>query len=184
LLNQPTERAMQRETFRKTDAGHTEVRSRARGLDARTRTLLILANGELSVAELCTRVGFDPLHTLLALAADGLLEPVPAPAPSARAAAIPAPPVVAAPPAAAPPPEVDPAAAACVPNDLPAARTRAVTVLAPHYGPDAVRMAEPLRAAATPEQFAAALAGLRATLSAHMGRKLAERLARAIAHGS
>lgn len=176
---------MQRETFRKTPAGLDEVRTRGRGLDVRTRTLLILANGELSVAELAARVGFDPLRVLLALAADGLLERVTSTPARPRVAAA-APPPVAAPPATLPPPAppaIDPAVQALLPADLAAARTRALEVLIPHYGPDALRMAEPVRAAPTPELFAAALIALRGTLSVPMGRKLADQLSRQIAHG-
>ena len=74
---------MQREVFRKTAAGHAEVRGRALGLDARTRGLLILVNGELTVAELAARVGFDPDQALVKMVGAGLLEQV-AVAPRAR----------------------------------------------------------------------------------------------------
>ncbi len=167
---------MQREVFRKTAAGHAEVRGRTLGLDARTRGLLILVNGELTVAELAARVGFDPDQALVKMVGAGLLEQVAA-APRARM-----PPPAAAPaaprpkPAPARPPELMPA-------DLAAARTRALTTLAPHYGPDAIRMAAPMREAANAAQFALALAALKDTLSVHMGRKLADRLSREIAHG-
>ena len=169
---------MQREVFRKTAAGHAEVRGRALGLDARTRGLLILVNGELTVAELAARVGFDPDPALVKMVGAGLLEQVAAPArPRPAPAAAPAAPVAAPPkPAPAPPAEL-------VPADLAAARTRALTTLAPHYGPDALRMAAPLREAGSAEQFALALAMLKDTLSVHMGRKLADRLSREIAHG-
>ena len=170
---------MQREVFRKTAAGHAEVRGRALGLDARTRGLLILVNGELTVAELAARVGFDPDPALVKMVGAGLLEQVAAPARPSRPMPPPAvvPPPVAPPkPAPAPPPEL-------VPTDLTAARTRALTTLAPHYGPDALRMAAPLREAGSAEQFALALAMLKDTLSVHMGRKLADRLSREIAHG-
>lgn len=173
---------MQREIFRKTDAGHAEVRTRALGLDARTRGLLILANGELTVEQLGQRVGFDPLRTLVALLEQGLLEAV-APAPRARPAAAAAAP--AAPPrptpAAAPAPPAAPNP--LLPDDLPAARTRALTALMPHYGPDALRMAEPLRSAVTPQEFARALATLRETMAVHMGKRMAEQLATQIARG-
>ncbi|HNW61736.1 MAG TPA: hypothetical protein PKJ32_01960 [Piscinibacter sp.] len=168
---------MQREVFRKTAAGHAEVRGRALGLDARTRGLLILVNGELTVAELAARVGFDPDLALVKMVGAGLIDQVavvprarPFP-PSAPAPAAPPPK-----PAPAPPPEL-------LPADLAAARTRALTTLAPHYGPDALRMAAPLREAGNAEQFALALAALKDTLSVHMGRKLADRLSREIAHG-
>lgn len=164
------------EVFRKTAAGLAEVRGRALGLDMRTRGLLILANGELSVEQLAQHVGFDPQRTLMALLGAGLIEPVPAasrPRPAPAAEARPAPP--------APPPA--PQRHPLEPEDLAAARTRALTLLSPHYGPDAVRMAEPLRGAVTPAEFARALATLRDTMSVHMGRKLAEKLATQIAHG-
>ncbi len=171
---------MQREVFRKTAAGHAEVRGRALGLDARTRGLLILVNGELTVAELAARVGFDPDQALVKMVGAGLLEQVAAPPRPSRPMPPPAvvPPPVATPkPAPAPPPEL-------LPTDLAAARTRALTTLAPHYGPDALRMAAPLREAGNAEQFALALETLKDTLSVHMGRKLADRLSREIAHGS
>ncbi|MBX3603990.1 MAG: hypothetical protein KF788_01895 [Piscinibacter sp.] len=174
---------MAREIYRKTAAGHAEVRQRGLGLDARTRGLLILANGELSTEQLAQRVGFDPAGAIAMLVAAGLLEVLPAP-PRPRVAPVAAP----VPPAATP---VTPAPAAAavsaatllVPSDLPAARTRAVTVLAPHYGPDALRMAESLRSAVTPPEFGRALAELRATLAVHLGKRLAEQLATQIAHG-
>lgn len=170
---------MQREVFRKTAAGHAEVRGRALGLDARTRGLLILVNGELTVAELAARVGFAPDQALVKMVGAGLIEQVASP-PRLR----PSPPAAAAPAAPAAPPRPAPAPPAeLVPTDLASARTRALTTLAPHYGPDALRMAAPLREAGNAEQFALALAALKDTLSVHMGRKLADRLSREIAHG-
>ena len=173
---------MSREVFRKTAAGHAEVRNRALGLDARTRGLLILANGELTVEQLAQRVGFDPVRTIMALVGAGLLEQV-AMALRARAAAgapdsVPPEPAAPAEPAAPPPPHP------LEPADLAAARTRALTLLMPHYGPDALRMAEPLRSAVTPGEFARALEVLRETMKIHMGRKMAERIADQIARGT
>jgi hypothetical protein len=171
---------MQREVFRKTTAGHTEIRSRALGFDARTRGLLILVNGELTVGELAARVGFDPSELLLRFVGAGLVEQVASLVRRERPAA----PVVAAPQAAPPPPPVPPPAAAeLLPADLVDAQRRAFVELAPHYGPDAERMVEPLQRAATPAQFAAGMATLKETLSVHMGRKMAEQLARRIVHG-
>lgn len=171
---------MQREVFRKTTAGHAEIRSRALGLDARTRGLLILVNGELTVGELAARVGFDPSELLLRFVGTGLVEQVaslvrPRPAAGAAAPARPAPPPV---PPAPPPPAPD-----LLPAELAAAQRRAFVELAPHYGPDAERMVEPLQRAATPAQFAAGMATLKETLSVHMGRKMAEQLTRRIVHG-
>jgi hypothetical protein len=172
---------MDREVFRKTAAGHAEVRGRALGLDARTRGLLILVNGELTVAELAAQVGFDPDQALVKMVGAGLLEQVTA---VPRPRPVPTTPVSApAAPAAAPPRPAPAPSAELMPADLAAARTRALTTLAPHYGPDALRMAAPLREAGNAEQFALALATLKDTLSVHMGRKLAERLSREIAHG-
>lgn len=167
---------MDRAVFRKTAAGLAEVRQRALGLDARTRGVLILANGELSVEQLAQHVGFDPLRTLMSLLGAGLLEPV-ASAPRVR-------PAVAAPESlAAPEPAAPRAPHPLAPADLDAARTRALAALVPHYGPDAVRLAAPLRAASSADGFALALAELQDTLAVHMGRKLAAQLARQIAHG-
>lgn len=173
---------MQRDVYRKTEAGHAEIRSRALGLDARTRGLLILVNGELTVGELAARVGFDPAETLLRFVGTGLIERVASAAPKLRPAPAPA----AARPAAPPPPPPAPALAApqdLLPADMAAAWRRAVAALVPHYGPDAEEVAAPLRAAATPEQFALALIVVRDKLSVFLGRKGAEQLAQRIARG-
>lgn len=162
---------MQRDVFRKTTAGHAEIRERALDFDARTRGLLILVNGELTVSELAARVGFDPAPLLLRFVDAGLVAQVTSPA-RPRPSTPPA-----------PPPAALPVAAETVPADLAAARRRAFVELAPHYGPDAERMIEPLQRAGTPAQFAAAMSTLKETLSVHMGRKMAEQLTRRIAHG-
>lgn len=170
---------MQRDVFRKTDAGHAEIRSRALGFDARTRGLLILINGELTVGELAARVGFDPAQKLVRFVGAGLVERVASAAPKLRPAPPPAPVPArpsAAPAAPAPSPEL-------VPTDAAAAWRRALVELAPHYGPDAELVAAALRSAATPQQFAAALAEVRDKLSVFLGRKGAEQLVRRIAQG-
>lgn len=169
---------MQRDVFRKTDAGHAEIRSRALGFDARTRGLLILVNGELTVDELAARVGFDPAQALVRFLGAGLIERVASAAPKLRPAPAPAPakPPAAAPAAPAPPAEL-------MPSDAAAAWPRALDELSPHYGPDAELVAAPLRSAATAQQFAAALAEVRDRLSIFLGRKGAEQLARRIAQG-
>lgn len=171
---------MQRDVFRKTEAGHAEVRSRALGLDARTRGLLILINGELTMGELAARVGSDPNETPLRFVGAGLVERVASMAPKPRPAPT-APPAVAkadaVPPAAPAPP------AELVPVDPAAAWQRALIELVPHYGPDAELVAAPLRSATTPRQFALALAEVRDRLSVFLGRKGAEQLARRIAQG-
>ncbi len=171
---------MQRDVFRKTDAGHAEIRSRALGFDARTRGLLILINGELTVGELAARVGFDPAELLVRFVGAGLVERVASATPKLRPAPPPAPlptrPSAAAPAAPAPPPEL-------VPTDAAAAWRRALVELAAHYGPDAELVAAALRSAATPQQFATALVEVRDRLSVFLGRKGAEQLARRIAQG-
>lgn len=170
---------MERDVFRKTTAGHAEIRSRALGFDARTRGLLILVNGELTVSELAARVGFDPSELLLRFVGAGLVEQVASvvrPRPAAPAAAPPR----SAPP---PPPPASPAAPELLPADLAIAQRRAFVELAQHYGPDAERMVEPLQRAATPAQFATAMTTLKETLSVHMGRKMAEQLTRRIVRG-
>lgn len=167
---------MQRDVFRKTDAGHAEIRSRALGFDARTRGLLILINGELTVGELAARVGFDPAELLVRFVGAGLVERVASAAPKLRPAPVPTRPSAAAPAAPAPPPEL-------VPTDAAAAWRRALVELAAHYGPDAELVAAALRSAATPQQFATALVEVRDRLSVFLGRKGAEQLARRIAQG-
>lgn len=170
---------MQRDVYRKTEAGHAEIRSRALGLDARTRGLLILINGELTVGELAMRVGFDPIEALVRFIGAGLVERVASAAPKLR----PAPPTAAAPKPAPAPPPPSAGPTELAPADMAAAWRRAVLELVPHYGPDAEQVAAPLRAAATPEEFAAALAVVRDKLSVFLGRKGAEQLARRIAQG-
>ncbi len=172
---------MQRDVYRKTEAGHAEIRGRALGLDARTRGLLILINGELTVGELSARVGFDPAEALLRFVGAGLVERVASAAPKLRQAPAPAP-AIAKPPAA-PPPPAPRGPQELMPADLAVAWRRALLELAPHYGPDAELVAAPLRSASTPAQFAAALAEVRDKLSVFLGRKAADQLARRIAQG-
>lgn len=171
---------MQRDVFRKTEAGHAEIRNRALGLDARTRGLLILINGELTAGELAARVGFDPGVTLVHFVGAGLIERVASAAPRLRPPP-PPPPAPSRPPAASPAAPAPPAE--LMPSDAAAAWRRALIELSPHYGPDAELVAAPLRSAATPAQFAAALAEVRDKLSVFLGRKGAEQLARRIAQG-
>lgn len=166
--------------FRKTAAGHAEVRERRLGLDARSRGLLILVNGGLSVAELARRVPFDPARLLVQFVEDGLIEPVAAavkakPVPRPAAAVVQAGPL--------PPPAPPPPAPAFLPADLAAAKRRALAQLAPHYGPDALQVAQSLLGAISPEAFANALQALQDKLSVAMGRKLAAEVSRTIAHG-
>lgn len=167
---------MQRDIFRKTDAGHAEIRARALGFDARTRGLLILINGELTVGELAARVGFDPVEMLMRFVGAGLVEKVAGGGPRLRPAPAEPKPAPAAPAATPVPP-------AFLTTDAAAAWRRALVELAPHYGPDAELVAAPLRSAKTPEQFAAALAEVRDKLSVFLGRKGADQMAQRIAQG-
>ncbi len=169
---------MQRDVFRKTEAGHAEIRNRALGLDARTRGLLILINGELTAGELAARVGFDPAEMLVRFVGAGLVERVAVAVPKLRPVPPPAPAKPPAAPAAVPAPPAE-----LVPPDAAAAWRRALVELSPHYGPDAELVAAPLRSATTPQQFALALVEVRDKLSVFLGRKGAEQLARRIAQG-
>ena len=158
--------------FRKTDAGHAEVRTRRGGLEARERTVLILANGQLTQRDLALRMGVDPRPFLQRLLAAGLLEWV---APARAAPRAPATPPVAAPAPALPTPAVAPAEVAL-------ARRRALVLLAPHYGPDTPRLVQGLVDADGDEAaFRSALTALQAVLSVNMGKRLAGELVRRIA---
>lgn len=64
--------------YRKTAAGAEEVRLRQAGLDPRTRSLLILVNGELAASVLAQRLGDDTRVRLTRLQALGLIETPPA----------------------------------------------------------------------------------------------------------
>jgi hypothetical protein len=182
---------MERDVFRKTEAGHAIIRQRGGGLDAKARTLLILTNGQLGVAELAAQVGFDPIPALQDMLTRGWLERVaPAPAPMVRLRPAPAPTPVFDPPPPAPAarstaqkPGADAPPAAFVPAELGAAKSRALRLLASHYGPDALTVAEGLLATRSEPDFAHALQALHDKLAVHMGKRLAASLAREIAQG-
>ncbi|BDB24380.1 hypothetical protein CTP10_R17310 [Cupriavidus sp. P-10] len=75
--------------YRKTDAGHDEIRTRARKLDHKLRALLLMVNGERRGQDLLAQVagmGVGP-EAMEMLAAEGLVEPVPEAAPAAAAVA-------------------------------------------------------------------------------------------------
>ncbi|GLC96770.1 hypothetical protein Tamer19_61790 [Cupriavidus sp. TA19] len=75
--------------YRKTDAGHDEIRTRARKLDHKLRALLLMVNGERRGQDLLAQVagmGVGP-EAMDMLAAEGLVEPVPEAAPAAAAVA-------------------------------------------------------------------------------------------------
>lgn len=68
--------------YRKTDAGHDEIRSRARKLDHKLRALLLMVNGERREQALLAQVagmGLGP-EAMAALLAQGLVEAVADPA--------------------------------------------------------------------------------------------------------
>jgi len=78
--------------YRKTEAGHEEIRTRARKLDHKLRALLLIVNGERAKSELFAQVSGmgvaeEAFDTLLAL---GLIEPMAGaatPAPATQAGA-------------------------------------------------------------------------------------------------
>jgi hypothetical protein len=165
---------MDADVFRKTALGLAEISTRRAGLTRQARTALILVNGELDVAALRLRLGFDPLPVLRDLIARGLLEAVP-PAPVVVAPPRPKPVL------ATPPPQALPAVAALdLDLELPAAQARALRLLLPVFGPDATLMARELLEASTAAAFTQALARLQETLGVHMGRRRAAELARQI----
>lgn len=74
--------------YRKTDAGHDEIRTRARRLDHKLRALLLMVNGERRGQDLLAQVagmGVGP-DAMDALIDQGLVEPVPEAAPAVAAA--------------------------------------------------------------------------------------------------
>ncbi|SOY87546.1 hypothetical protein [Cupriavidus taiwanensis] len=114
--------------YRKTDAGHDEIRSRARKLDHKLRALLLMVNGERREQALLAQVagmGLGP-EAMAALLAQGLVEAVAEPA---------APP-------AAPPQEP-------VRGGTPAADTNLFSVYAMRHAPVAEVAAPPHASAAT-----------------------------------
>ncbi|MFZ2853421.1 MAG: hypothetical protein WAZ34_04840 [Rhodocyclaceae bacterium] len=64
--------------YRKTAAGEAAIRQRTRGEQRSTRTVLILVNGEASVADLCAGTGDQPMteNALHELVQGGLIEPI------------------------------------------------------------------------------------------------------------
>ena len=109
------------EIYVKTEAGRDEIRSRALGLPMSVRAILLMIDGQRTVAAMRALIAGSkaPSGVLEDLVSQGLIEPrggaveaaaPPAPAPAVSAPAVPAPPVAAAatpspsPPAVAPPP--------------------------------------------------------------------------------
>jgi hypothetical protein len=105
------------ETFGKTAKGQDEIKTRVAGLSQRLRQVLIFVDGKRSVEELKGMLKADDINEMLAaLAEQGLVEKVAAPAKPAAAPVTVAPP----PPAAAPAEE----ASALSEKDIKAAEKR------------------------------------------------------------
>ncbi|EHR70470.1 hypothetical protein BurJ1DRAFT_1602 [Burkholderiales bacterium JOSHI_001] len=154
---------IEKSVYRKTEAGVTEVKTRKAGLDSKTRTLLILVNGALSVQDLANHIGYDPRQALAGLAANGLVERLDDAAPRAPTRA----------PAPATPTVTAAEAAPNPPLNLGPACQRAVQLLVPLYGPDAVAVVQPLLRAKSIDGFHQALGELESKLSVPAGRKRA-----------
>lgn len=165
--------------FRKTEAGRAALAARDPALDPRTRTVLILVNGELDRGALGERLGGTPDAALQRLLALGLVEPAPArtPRPLPRATtATPADASTAPAPAPTPAPPVTPGLAADRTAWRDAAHRRALHELGPWYGPDAAAMAAPLHAALDEAALQRALRRLGESLSVIMGTPRAQAL--------
>ncbi len=197
--------------YRKTAAGTAEIRARSGGLDARSRTLLILCNGSLSEAELSAHMQQPVGPLLVQLVGLGLLEAVS----SSRAAA-----AVRGPGARAAAPEVDlsadrtPAfrlrsALATFSSGFGASRfdstlaglptltpeeplsaeqhaamvRRAWAALEPLFGPGTAERIEPLDRAVEPADVRRALDGIRDAVAIYRGKRAASELAREILNG-
>lgn len=192
--------------YRKTDAGRTEVRERRAGLDSRSRSLLILCNGQLDEAALEDQLSGPVTGLLQDLVARGLLEPAPtaakpAPQPSI-AAPPPRPPRTAAPKAtllrmaaplrqrvapkpatATPAPVASPTTAVGVPETLPDIVRRGWQSLEPLFGPGTAERMAPIQRAGHAADLRQALDELRDTLAIYRGRKAAAELVRHIELG-
>lgn len=168
---------MARITFRKTEAGQTEIRERKGGLDARLRTLLILCNGQLAESDLAGKVGGDVREALQRLIGLGLIAIV---RPEAEA---PPPP----PPAPPPPPPVvtPPAAVSALTDERRRMVVRARGVLDEFYGPGGgVDELRPLLHAKDGAELEAVLAHLQELIESHQGRKRAAQLMQHIRTGA
>jgi hypothetical protein len=142
--------------FQKTERGRAEIAQRSAGLPAAARSVLIMVNGQDTVAALAARGlpgAREHLRKLLAL---GLIEVVAPPPP---------PPPPPSPPAVVPPPE----------PGLDTLRRQVLARLEPHFGPDSGTVAQALRAARTAAEFNHALDGIESRLAIYMGRKQAAR---------
>jgi len=155
--------------YRKTVTGQAALATRGGGLSARERTALIVVNGRQTRAQLLAALGADASTLLDVLLAQGLIEVVAAAPvrPSARVAA--AGPVQ----APVPPPATDPVADT---ERLRSLQQTALTLLAPHFGPDVKVVCLPLLQARTRAEWQAALAAIEAKLGIYLGRKAAQGL--------
>lgn len=164
--------------FRKTEAGRAALAARDPALDPRTRTVLILVNGELGLGALGERLGGPPAAELQRLLRLGLVEPAPGrpprptPRPGTQATERRAEASSGSPGSPATPPPLSPERQAW--RD--AAHRRALRELGPWYGPDATGMAAPLRAAGDEATLHRALQRLGESLSVIMGTPRAQAL--------
>jgi len=144
--------------YRKTVTGQAALATRGGGLSARERTALIVVNGRQTRAQLLAALGADASTLLDVLLAQGLIEVV------AAAGPVQAP---------VPPPATDPVAET---ERLRSLQQRALTLLAPHFGPDVKVVCLPLLQARTRAEWQAALAAIEAKLGIYLGRKAAQGL--------
>lgn len=161
--------------YRKTGRGMAEVTSRSGGLSARLRTALILVNGVDTLAALRAKIGPDAEALVEALVAQGHVAPVALPVRgvSDSPGSQPLPVDIAVESVA---PREAETSAAEVRERLAPLRREALARLAPHYGPDAVVVADPLLKAATLEAYREALDVLESKVSVNLGRKQAVKL--------
>lgn len=177
---------MEREIYKKTEAGQNEIRERKAGLDPRSRQLLILINGERSVGELTTQLGGgDVPERIAAMAGKGLLALVGLTRAAVQRPPGATPPVASSPQAAQsafrstlPPPTVE--------SDevlLQRLRARVLPLLEQQFGPTAHDMAAPLLQATTRTRYIQALKELQDTLAIYRGKKGALELTRPLGEG-
>lgn len=149
--------------LQKTERGRQVLQSRSPALDARSRQLLVLCNGQLPKAALRALFGSSTDDLLQGLRGQGLIAPV-------------------GPEAAPAPPEPQPGNEPAL--DLPAAQARALALLESLFGPGGGNHGEALRRARDAQAFEQALQGVQEALSVYQGRRRAALLLRQIRDGS
>lgn len=196
--------------YRKTEAGHTEVRERRAGLDSRSRSLLILCNGRLDEGALAAHLRGPVADLLRDLVARGLLEAAPVqpkaaerpaavvlPSPAPLRQALAAAPMamlwrIAAPlrqivaPKPVPTTQAPPdtlAMDAGLPDTLPDIVRRGWQLLEPLFGPGSAERMAPIERAGSGAELRRALDELRDALAIYRGRKAAADLVRRIELG-